>query len=431
MKTKNWHKFSLVALLMASSLVAAASSLAPVALARGGGGGGGGHGGGGGFAGGGGRAGDFGGYGGGFGRGDFGGYGGDFGRDARALGGRDFGALGGRDFGALGGRDMGPVTTGAGGNWGTGGGSHAPGADAGLGNGVTNYGSGAGRAGDNGFGLDHYANNGFQNQWSHVNNAWSHDNNQWSNVHNEWNTGRNEWGNLNGLSLANRGNYVRDGFNRWDQWWGNNWWNRYPGAWWNGAWGWGDYWGGIGWGDFGDDLGYSTTSEPDYYDYGGSITTNNNQVYYNTTPVATVTEYYTQAQTLAAQGPTTKPTKEQDWKPLGVYSLVQGSQSDTNAMFQLAMDKNGDVGGNYYSVLSGQMLPVHGKLDKKNQRVAWTVGANKEIVYDTGLGNLFANQAPILVHLSKTKTEKWLLVKQHRPPSQSTPPAGEGTSAGG
>ncbi len=429
MKIKNWHKFSLAALLTVSSL---AAGYAPVAMARGGGGGGGHVGGGGGFGGfgGGGRAGggDFGGYGGGFGRGD---YGRDMGRDLGGMGGR------GGDFGGLGGRDSGPVSTGAGGNWGTGGGSRA-GSDAGLGNGVTNYGGGAGKVSDNGFGLDHYANNGFQNQWSHVdnqwshvNNAWSHDNNEWSNVHNEWNTGRNEWGNLDGLPLANRGNYVRDGFNRWDQWYGNNWWNRYPGAWWDGAWGMGDYWGGVGWDDFGDDLGYSSGSDPDYYDYGGSITTNNNNVYYNTTPVASVTEYYTQAQTLAAQGPTTKPTKEQDWKPLGVYSLVQGSQTDTNAMFQLAMDKNGDVGGNYYSVLSGQMLPVHGKLDKKNQRVAWTVGTNKEIVYDTGLGNLFANQAPILVHLSKTKTEKWLLVKQHRPPSQSKPAAGEGTSAGG
>jgi hypothetical protein len=319
----------------------------------------------------------------------------------------DWGSLGGRNedrgWGGMG-RDGGGwrnaggdwrESTGAGGNWGTAGGRDAS-AASGLGTGVQSYGSLSHAAtspqkGD--FGFDHVLPGG---------------------------------GNRSGMTrysaanLADRGLNVRDNFNRYDNFYGRNWWNRYPGAWWPGRWGWGDAWGMSAWGGFGGYIGMDDDSEPDYYDYGGSITYNNNNVYYNTTPVATTTEYYTQAQTLAATG--NNSTKTQEWKPLGVYSLVQGSQSDTSAMFQLAMDKQGDIGGNYYSVLSGQTLPVKGKLDKKNQRAAWTVGTNKEIVYDTGLGNLFKNQAPILVHFSKDKTEQWLLVRLQRPAS--------GTAAG-
>lgn len=452
MKTKNWQKISLAALVTLGSAAGLMLNMDTHADARGGGGGmgrggGGGFAGGGGFGGGGmgrGGGGDFGGggYGGGFGRGD-----GGYDRGDGGLG-RGGGWHGDDPYGG-GVRDG---STGAGGNWGTGGGSKPAGAGD-MGTGVQNYGGGASAKGDNGFGLDHA--NGFNNQWSHVNNQWSHVNNQWSHVNNAWSDDHNAWSNVNNawsnvhnewnsginrpfnnytpLQMANRANLVRDNFNHYDNFYGDRWWNRYPGSWWCPGWGWGDAWGIASWGAFGGDIGMDTGSNPDYYDYGGNITYNNNNVYYNTTPVATTTEYYTQAETLANSGNSSNVSASAGWKPLGVYSLVQGSQTDANAMFQLAMDKNGNVGGNYYSVLSGQMLPVKGKLDKKNQRVAWTVGTNKNIVYDTGLGNLFQNQAPILVHFNKAKTEQWLMVRMQRPPEQSKPAAtpSNSTSAGG
>lgn len=48
-------------------------------------------------------------------------------------------------------------------------------------------------------------------------------------------------------------------------------------------------------------------------------------------------------------------------------------------------------------------------------RVAFTVGKNKDVVYDTGLGNLLAPQSPILVHLNKSKTQQEVLVKLDKP----------------
>jgi hypothetical protein len=50
-------------------------------------------------------------------------------------------------------------------------------------------------------------------------------------------------------------------------------------------------------------------------------------------------------------------------------------------------------------------------VDKKTQRAAWTVGENKTTVYDTGVSNLTKDEAPVLIHIGKDKTQQWLLVR--------------------
>jgi hypothetical protein len=46
-----------------------------------------------------------------------------------------------------------------------------------------------------------------------------------------------------------------------------------------------------------------------------------------------------------------------DWMPLGVLSLVQGDQSDTNTIFQSAVNKSGAIAGNYSNALTGTTQP--------------------------------------------------------------------------
>ena len=101
--------------------------------------------------------------------------------------------------------------------------------------------------------------------------------------------------------------------------------------------------------------------------------------------------------------------------PLGVFSLVQGEQTDSNTMFQLAINKSGAIAGNYYSVLTGSALPVHGAVDKKTQRVAWTVGDNKTTLYDAGISSLTQDEAPLLLHFGKDRTQQWMLVRLKKP----------------
>jgi hypothetical protein len=154
--------------------------------------------------------------------------------------------------------------------------------------------------------------------------------------------------------------------------------------------------------------------QPFAYAYGNNITYQGDEVYYGGQPAATAAEYYQEASILAQSTPPPDP-QNADWLPLGIFSLVQGDQSDSNTMFQLAVSKSGAIAGNYYNVLTESTLPVHGAVDKKTQRVAWIVGDNKATVYDAGIGSLTEDEAPVLLHFGKDRTQQWMLVRLKQP----------------
>ena len=100
---------------------------------------------------------------------------------------------------------------------------------------------------------------------------------------------------------------------------------------------------------------------------------------------------------------------------LGVFGLIRGSESDPDYVMQLAVNKAGAVAGNYWDVVSGTSVPIHGAVDTKTQRIAWTVGDNKNTVGETGIYNLTKDEAPALIHLGKDKTQQWTLVRLKQP----------------
>lgn len=234
--------------------------------------------------------------------------------------------------------------------------------------------------------------------------------------------------------LANRGSAVRDAF-RYNDAFRGNWWGDHPGAWYGRDWPAGWAWGGYGWGDLAGYWGYPVDQEPVDYDYGNNITYQDDTVYYGSTPAASSAEYYQQALQLAQSVPPTtvqpasggntkaaaalaaKPigASYKDFKPLGVYSMTQGDQTDSAILFQLAVDKKGAIRGNYYNALTQETKPVSGAVDKKNMRAAWTVAGSKGVVYDSGLANLLHAQSPMLVHYGKDRTEQWNLVRMSQP----------------
>jgi len=63
---------------------------------------------------------------------------------------------------------------------------------------------------------------------------------------------------------------------------------------------------------------------------------------------------------------------------------------------------------------------VHGAVDSKTQRAAWTVGDNTTTVYETGIYNLTKEQTPVLVHFGKDRTQQWLLVRMQQPEDGDT-----------
>jgi len=122
------------------------------------------------------------------------------------------------------------------------------------------------------------------------------------------------------------------------------------------------------------------TAAPVYYDYGTTIIYEGDTVYQNDQPVGTAEEYYQQAENLAGSG---QPAQEEaapaadEWLSLGVFAATKEGESQANRLFQLAVNKQGVIRGNYEDMLAGNVEPINGSVDKKTQRVAWTIGDNK------------------------------------------------------
>jgi hypothetical protein len=244
---------------------------------------------------------------------------------------------------------------------------------------------------------------------------------------------------VNPTESSRVGNAVRNSYDRRNLF-NNNWWNARHDGWWY-PWMDGYAWGYTPWNDLAGWWGVSADDSNDDYDYGTNITYNNDQVYNNSQPVASAEDYYDQALDLAQtpmpqpqasldtdsmtfgpQGLETPalPPQQSDWKPFGVFSLVQGTQTNSTTMFQLMVNKAGIIRGNYYNALTNTTQPVSGAVDKKTMRAAWTVANNQTVVYDTGVSNLMKPQSPILVHFGKDKTEQFTLVRLEQPKTTAT-----------
>ena len=161
-------------------------------------------------------------------------------------------------------------------------------------------------------------------------------------------------------------------------------------------------------------------SAPVYYDYGNNVTLQDNSVYVNGQDEGTTEQYCDQANTLANAGTQADAPPDDDWLPLGVFALTKSGQTKSDVTIQLAVNKQGIIRGNYTDATTKKTQTVQGSVDKKSQRVAFTVGDDSADVIETGLYNLTKDQAPALIHYGKDRTEQWLLVRLQKPASSSS-----------
>lgn len=206
--------------------------------------------------------------------------------------------------------------------------------------------------------------------------------------------------------------YVRRGFTGYS-YFNAGWYTAHPGAWGVPRWPATAYWQAAPYATVATFCGYP--AQPVVYDYGSDLVYEDNRVYYNGEPVATAEEYATQAYDIAASGQVAKPAEQDEWQALGVFAMVQGDEKDANNVFQLAINKDGVIRGNYYNGLTDTTLPVSGSVDRKTQRAAWVVGEKKGTVYETGVGNLSQPETSMLVHFDKDRTQQWTLVRLEAP----------------
>jgi hypothetical protein len=150
--------------------------------------------------------------------------------------------------------------------------------------------------------------------------------------------------------------------------------------------------------------------QPVPYDYGSNVVAQPAGVYVNGDPAGSPQQYADQAGQIASAG-AAEPDPNAQWQPLGVFAMSTADQAQPNDLFQLAVNKQGLVRGNYHNVQTNETTPVAGSVDPKTQRVAWTIGGDKLPVYEAGLANLTQDQTTMLVHAPDGQQSQFTLVR--------------------
>ena len=191
---------------------------------------------------------------------------------------------------------------------------------------------------------------------------------------------------------------------------------RYPWHWFPGKWAIvGTAWTAATWATAGSYCGCEGSGV--YYDYEQNVTYEDGNVMYEGEPVATAEEYYQQAETIAETG---AETQDEDWLPLGVFAVIaEDDQTKTDKVIQLALNKEGAIRGNYQDMLTDQVTPVTGSVDKESERVALKFEGNDTLVVEIGLYNLTNDEVPALIHFDATRQEPVTLIRLKNPEEQA------------
>lgn len=209
---------------------------------------------------------------------------------------------------------------------------------------------------------------------------------------------------------------------------------RYPNAWNAGNLVAGSYYANPGYAAMSGMLGMGATPMP--YDYGGNVVAQPTAVFVNGDSAGTPQEYAQQAGQIAASGAApadpnaaAQPAQD-DWLPIGVFAMVEGDQTNSNDIFQLAVNKQGQIRGNYHNLQTDSVDSVSGAVDPKTQRVAWTIGGDQTPVYEAGVSNLLQDHAPMLVHTPDGQQKQFTLVRLADPGAPGGGPSGASPAGG-
>jgi tetratricopeptide (TPR) repeat protein len=159
-----------------------------------------------------------------------------------------------------------------------------------------------------------------------------------------------------------------------------------------------------------------------YYDYGTDVVYRDDVVYVDDEEQASADEYYQQALALAQAIPEMdeEAAAKIDWLPLGLFTYAGSGGSATDSYLQLAVSKEGYIGGTYFNEATDISRPIQGTVDRTTQRAAWGYadGENTEIVMETTASNLTKDRASVLLHFGPSKNQRGLLIRLN-PPSEA------------
>jgi hypothetical protein len=158
-------------------------------------------------------------------------------------------------------------------------------------------------------------------------------------------------------------------------------------------------------------------AQPAYYDYGGNVVSQPNAMYVNGDPAGTPQQYADQAGQIASAGGAAQANPNDTWQQIGVFGVAPNEGNPPNEFFQLAINKQGVIRGNYYNSAGDKGAPLAGGVDPKTLRAAWTIGDTQTPVFEVGIANLTKDQTTMLVHEGNEGDSQVVLVRMP-PPDQ-------------
>ncbi|MBX9653706.1 hypothetical protein K2Y11_08830 [bacterium] len=167
--------------------------------------------------------------------------------------------------------------------------------------------------------------------------------------------------------------------------------------------------------------GYAATAamlglaaQPNAYDYGSNVVAQPTNVYVNGDSAGTPQEYTQQASQVASAG-AADPSPDSKWLPLGIFAVCATGATTSDDTFQLAVNPDGIIRGNYHNKRNDQVLPITGSVDKNSQKAAWTIGSDKNPVYEAGISNLTKDETTMLVLPGDGTTTQMTLIRLPEP----------------
>jgi hypothetical protein len=186
----------------------------------------------------------------------------------------------------------------------------------------------------------------------------------------------------------------------------------YPGAWSATNMASGSLYSNPGYGAVAGQLGMGQQPVP--YNYGSNVVAQPGAMYVNGDNVGTPQQYADQASQIAATG-NAAPDPSTRWQPLGVFAMVDSGQTTSDDIFQLAVNAQGVLRGNYNNLKDNSVVPVAGAVDPKAQRAAWTIGGDQTPIYEAGIANLTTDKATMLIHSGADQPRQFTLIRLPEP----------------
>lgn len=103
------------------------------------------------------------------------------------------------------------------------------------------------------------------------------------------------------------------------------------------------------------------------------------------------------------------PPDDQEWMPLGVFATAPQGAGEAHIFQQLAVNRQGQLQGNYYDSIANAVQPLNGKIDKDTRKVAWAVG-NNGAKFQTTLDDILQPNGLLTMQTGNSK-QAWTLAK--------------------